>query len=53
MFMCVSWLDCLPSVKLNLKSVSVCVCNSWLVHMCNLDLTVFSNRCKFDACVYL
>lgn len=33
--------------------VCVCVSNSWPAHVCNLDVTVFSNGCKFDACVYL
>ncbi len=35
-----------------LVCVCVCVCNSCVL-MCNLDVTVLSNRCKFDACVYL
>lgn len=34
-------------------SARVCATNSWAAHMCNSDVTAFSNRCKFDACVYL
>lgn len=44
------WHVCLPSLKVNL---GVRVCNSWVMHMCNLDVALFSNGCKFDAHVYL
>lgn len=50
-----SWPHCVPSLKVNSHAVCACVrlCNSWFVHICNLDVTVFSNRCKCDAYVYL